>query len=120
MGKDGNNRIYPFAFGMEGKEETVIWIPFLRVLHRCIDDLPNLTIISNRHHAITRSMREVFLNAYHGWCNHHIKRNMRSGYKQTKHINGLFSKAMKAYQIPDFDEAMLMINDENSLVGIYL
>ncbi|XP_044497711.1 uncharacterized protein LOC123219789 [Mangifera indica] len=120
VGKDGNNQIYPLAFGVGGKEETMTWTPFLRALHGCIGDIPDLAIISDRHHAIIHSVREVFPNAHHGWCNHHIKGNMRSKYKQTKHIDGLFWRAAKAYRLPDFEGAMRMINEENPSAGAYL
>ncbi|XP_044472214.1 uncharacterized protein LOC123200898 [Mangifera indica] len=120
MGKDGNNQIYPIAFGVGGREETMTWTLFLRALHRCIGDLTNLAIISDRHQAITHSVREVFPNAHHGWCNHHIKGNMRARYKQTKHMEGLFWRAAKAYRTEDFEEALYMIKAENPTAAAYL
>ncbi|XP_044468532.1 uncharacterized protein LOC123198030 [Mangifera indica] len=120
VGKDGNNQIFPLAFDIGGKEETITWSPFLRALYRCIGDIPNLAIISDRHNAIIRCVREVFPNAHHGWCNHHIKGNMRSRYKQTKHIEGLFWRAAKAYRIEDFQEALRMIRAENPTATAYL
>ncbi|XP_044475722.1 uncharacterized protein LOC123203429 [Mangifera indica] len=74
----------------------------------------------DRHNAIIRCVREVFPNAHHGWCNHHIKGNMRSRYKQTKHIKGLFWRAAKAYRIEDFQEALRMIRAENPTAAAYL
>ncbi|XP_044465403.1 uncharacterized protein LOC123195648 [Mangifera indica] len=120
VGKDGNNQIFPLVFGIGGKEETITWSPFLRALYRCIGDIPNLAIISDRHNAIIRCVREVFPNAHHGWCNHHIKGNMRSRYKQTKHIEGLFWRVVKAYRIEDFQEALRMIKAENPTAAAYL
>ncbi|XP_044461881.1 uncharacterized protein LOC123193152 [Mangifera indica] len=64
VGKDENNQIYPITFGVGGREETMTWTLFLRALHRCINDLTNLAIISDKHHVITRSVRQRATKAY--------------------------------------------------------
>ncbi|XP_044461814.1 uncharacterized protein LOC123193094 [Mangifera indica] len=120
VGKDGNNQIYLIAFRVGEREEMMTWTLFLRALHKCIGDLTNLAIISNRHQAITRFVREVFPNVHHGWCNHHIKGNMRARYKQTKHIERLFWRVAKAYRTEDFEEALHMIKAENPPAAAYL
>ncbi|XP_044510149.1 uncharacterized protein LOC123228755 [Mangifera indica] len=120
VGKDGNNQIFPLAFDIGGKKEMITWSPFLRALYRCIGDIPNLAIISDRHNAIIYCVREVFSNTHHGWCNHHIKGNMQSQYKQTKHIEGLFWRAMNTYRIEDFQEALRMIRAENPITVAHL
>ncbi|XP_044461843.1 uncharacterized protein LOC123193122 [Mangifera indica] len=45
---------------------------------------------------------------------------MRSRYRQTKHIEGLFWRATKTYRIEDFQEALRMIRAENPTAVAYL
>ena len=50
-GRDGNNNIFPIAFGVVDKEETATWLWFLTQLKYCIGEggkFGNYTIISDR------------------------------------------------------------------------
>ncbi|XP_044493319.1 uncharacterized protein LOC123216780 [Mangifera indica] len=118
--KDGNNQIYPFAFGIRHKEGIDTWTSFLTYLRMCIGDLSDLAIISDRHHSIITSVMNVLPHAHHGFCNYHIKGNMRSQFKKTKHIEGLFWKAAKAYHLTDFQAAMSRIARVNPAAATYL
>ncbi|XP_044500237.1 uncharacterized protein LOC123221453 [Mangifera indica] len=120
VAKDGNNQIYPLAFGIGHKEGLDTWTPFLTYLRMCIGDLPDLTIISDRHHSIIAAVANVMPHARHGFCNFHIKGNMRSQFKNTKHIEGIFWRAAKAYRLTDFQAAMNRIARVNPAAAIYL
>ncbi|XP_044500271.1 uncharacterized protein LOC123221497 [Mangifera indica] len=120
VAKDGNNQIYPLAFGIGHKEGLDTWTPFLTYLRMCIGDLPDLAIISDRHHSIIAAVANVMPHARHGFCNFHIKGNMRSQFKNTKHIEGLFWRAAKAYRLTDFQAAMNRIARVNPAAATYL
>jgi hypothetical protein len=50
-GRDGNNNIFPIAFGVVDKEDTASWLWFLTQLRYCIGEsgqFGNYTIISDR------------------------------------------------------------------------
>ncbi|XP_044479364.1 protein FAR1-RELATED SEQUENCE 5-like [Mangifera indica] len=120
VAKDGNNQIYPLAFGIGHKEGLDTWTSFLTYLRMCIGDLPDLAIISDRHHSIIAAVANVMPHARHGFCNFHIKGNMRSQFKNTKHIEGLFWRAAKAYRLTDFQAAINRIARVNPAVATYL
>ncbi|XP_044492696.1 uncharacterized protein LOC123216324 [Mangifera indica] len=99
VAKDGNNQIYPLAFGIGHKEGLDTWTPFLTYLRMCISDLPDLAIISDRHHSIIAAV---------------------ANFKNTKHIEGLFWRAAKAYRLTDFQAAMNRIARVNPTTATYL
>ncbi|GKB70546.1 transposase, MuDR, MULE transposase domain protein [Tanacetum coccineum] len=66
IGIDGNNQIIPIATGVSQGETGPSWTRFLSKLKECIGEIPNLTIISDRHAAILSSCEVVFPNAFHG------------------------------------------------------
>nr|GEZ87753.1 hypothetical protein [Tanacetum cinerariifolium] len=75
---DGNNQILPLAYGV-GKSETFrSWDWFLRKLKECIiGKQDNLTIISDGAVSIGSAINNVFPNAFHGRCCHHLLMNLR-------------------------------------------
>ncbi|GJX51566.1 transposase, MuDR, MULE transposase domain protein [Tanacetum coccineum] len=54
------------AFGVVG-ETGPLWTWFLSKLKECIGEIPNLTIISDRHATILSSCVAVFPNAFHAY-----------------------------------------------------
>ncbi|GJS66083.1 transposase, MuDR, MULE transposase domain protein [Tanacetum coccineum] len=65
VGMDGNNQIIPIATGVSQGETGPSWTWFLSKLKECIGEIPNLTIISDRHATILSSCEAVFPNAFH-------------------------------------------------------
>lgn len=91
VGKDSNNQIYLLVFNIDGKEEIEMWTLFIRGFYRCINNLPHLSIIVDRHNAINAVVANVFPNIHHGYCNQHIKCNMCVIYRKTKIVEGFVS-----------------------------
>ncbi|GKA53415.1 transposase, MuDR, MULE transposase domain protein [Tanacetum coccineum] len=104
---DGNNQIIPIATGVSQGEtgESCTW--FLRNLKECIGEAPNLTIISDRHYAITLACNTVFPNSFHGYCCHHLM--MNCGMQSDKYKE-LYWKTCKAYMVQDFEKVMTDIH----------
>ena len=67
-GRDGNNNIFPIAFGVVDKEDTASWLWFLTQLKYCIGTSGkhgNYTIISDRQKVSTC----LFITCVHLlWC----------------------------------------------------
>ncbi|GJW37348.1 transposase, MuDR, MULE transposase domain protein [Tanacetum coccineum] len=100
---DGNNQIIPIATGVSQGETGPSWTWFLSKLKECIGEIPNLTIISDRHAAILSSCEAVFPNAFHGYCCRHLMMNCKL--KSIK-MQCLFWKMCKAYTVEDFRMAI--------------
>jgi hypothetical protein len=62
-GRDGNNNIFPIAFGVVDKEETSSWTWFLTQLKCCIGEASQFgpyTIISDRQKVSTDFVHSLF------------------------------------------------------------
>nr|GEV17664.1 hypothetical protein [Tanacetum cinerariifolium] len=100
---DGNNQIIPIATGVSQGETGPSWTWFLSKLKECIGEIPNLTIISDRHASILSSCEGVFPNVFHGYCCRHLMMNCKL--KSIK-MQCLFWKMFKAYIVEDFAMAI--------------
>ncbi|GJZ79384.1 transposase, MuDR, MULE transposase domain protein [Tanacetum coccineum] len=107
VGMDGNNQIIPIATGVSQGETGESWTWFLRKLKECIGEVPNLTIISDRHYAITLACNTVFPNSFHGYCCRHLM--MNCGMQSDKYKE-LYWKTCKAYTVQDFEKLMTDIH----------
>ncbi|GJY90748.1 transposase, MuDR, MULE transposase domain protein [Tanacetum coccineum] len=94
---------YTIATGVSQGETGPSWTWFLSKLKECIGEIPNLTIISDRHATILSSCEAVFPNAFHGYCCRHLMMNCKL--KSIK-MQCLFWKMCKAYTVEDFGMAI--------------
>ncbi|TXG48698.1 hypothetical protein EZV62_024573 [Acer yangbiense] len=102
---DGNNQIYPLAFGYGDSENDASWSWFLTELHDVIGEPLELVIISDRHKSIEKAVRTVFSNSLHGNCIFHLSQNIRAKFKNDK-VQKFFFKAAKAYRVSEFESYM--------------
>ncbi|GJX00886.1 transposase, MuDR, MULE transposase domain protein [Tanacetum coccineum] len=96
VGMDGNNHIIPIDIGVSQGKTGESWTWFLRKLKECIGEVPNLTIISDKHYAITLACNTVFPNSFHGYCCRHLM--MNCGMQSDKYKE-LYWKTCKAYTV---------------------
>ena len=101
--KDGNEQIYPLAFGFADGETVGAWTWFLSNLHSIIGSPPELMLISDRHKSIEMAVNKVFPLSAHGLCGFHMKQNIIGKYKKNKKVIKLFELASRVYWIFDFD-----------------
>ncbi|KAM0849442.1 hypothetical protein ACQ4PT_053734 [Festuca glaucescens] len=67
-GRDGNNNIFPIAFGVVDKEDTASWLWFLTRLRYCIGESGKFgmyTIISDRQKGLIKAVSQVFPHSPH-------------------------------------------------------
>ncbi|GKD28048.1 transposase, MuDR, MULE transposase domain protein [Tanacetum coccineum] len=107
VGMDGNNQIIPIATGVSQGKTGESWTWFMRKLKECIGEVPNLTIISDRHYAITLACNTIFPNSFHGYCCRHLM--MNCGMQSDKYKE-LYWKTCKAYTVQDFEKLMTDIH----------
>ncbi|KAE8768101.1 MATE efflux family protein 3, chloroplastic [Hordeum vulgare] len=86
QGRDGNNNIYPLAFGVVKKEDTPSWCWFLTQLKIDIGgesgQFGYYTIISNRQKGLLNAIDQIFPNYPQRFCLRHIYANFQSvGFK---------------------------------------
>lgn len=99
VGMDGNNNIFPIAFGVGKSESGDSWTWFLSRLRECVGDNPNLAIISDRAKSIDIGISHAFPVAYHGFCCRHLMVNLRLRGKTQQRI---YWATCKAYRRSDF------------------
>lgn len=104
VGMDGNNQIVPIATGVSQGETGESWTWFLSKLKDCIGEVPNLTIISDRHYAIGLACNTVFPNAFHGFCCRHLMMNCAMG--GSRKLRAMYWKTCKTYTKEDFHRAI--------------
>ncbi|KAK3230056.1 hypothetical protein Dsin_001937 [Dipteronia sinensis] len=75
--KDGNEMIYPLAFGFANSECSKSWTWFLKQLHDVILHPELVMIVSDRYTGISNGMRAIFLNGAHGVCAYHLAKNLK-------------------------------------------
>ncbi|KAL6210120.1 hypothetical protein ACLB2K_021058 [Fragaria x ananassa] len=76
--QDGENQIYPLAFGVVDSENDASWSWFLTKLRGAIGVVENLVFIYDRHGSIAKAVDIVFPEAHHGACIFHIANNLQS------------------------------------------
>ncbi|XP_059593682.1 uncharacterized protein LOC132254010 [Vitis vinifera] len=100
--KDGNNQIYPLAFGIGDSENDASWEWFLQKLHDALGHIDDLFVISNRHGSIEKAVHKVFPHARHGVCTYHVGQNLKTKFKNPA-IHKLFHDATYAYHVSEFN-----------------
>ncbi|XP_020147897.1 uncharacterized protein [Aegilops tauschii subsp. strangulata] len=80
-GQDGNNNVFPIAFGVVDKEDGPKWTWFLNQLRVCIgtsNQFGNYTIMSDRQKGLLKAINEVFPQSPQRYCLRHIYANIQS------------------------------------------
>lgn len=115
---DGNNDIFPVAFGVVEDETSDSWHWFLMQLKYAISTYHKITIVSPRHKGLDELVPKVFGDCYHGYSLSHLIADLKAELKkaswseQAKEamIDG-FSCAAQAYLVEDFRACMDKINN---------
>jgi len=80
---DGNNWMFPVAFGFFGSETNESWLWFMQQLQKAIGDPPFLAISSDACKGIANAVKTVYRWAKHRECFVHLMKNF------IKHFQGL-------------------------------
>ncbi|KAL0551373.1 hypothetical protein IC582_010459 [Cucumis melo] len=101
---DGNNQIYPLAFGVVDREtdDSIQW--FLEKLKGAIGEVPNLGFVTDRKTCFAKGISSVFPSAFHGLCVQHLSQNLHDKYKNDT-VATLFYNALRTYRESTFVEA---------------
>ena len=98
---DGNNQIFPLAFGIVDSENDSSWQWFMTELRRAIGHRDELVIISDRNISIPKAVLKIFPDAEHGFCVQHLLGNLKTRFKDPA-ISFLFNECSRAYTKASF------------------
>ncbi|KAK2659470.1 hypothetical protein Ddye_006003 [Dipteronia dyeriana] len=98
-----NEMIYPLPFRFADSECIESWTWFLKKLHKLIQYLNRVMLVSDRRNGIFNAMEAIFPNAAHGIYAYHLAQNLKKYCKQRNDVISLYYRATYAYHIEDFD-----------------
>ena len=96
-GFDGDGALFPLAFGVVDEENDDNWMWFLSELHNLLEinteNMPRLTILSDRQKGIVDGVEANFPTAFHGFCMRHLIDSFRKEFNNTMLVNLLWNAA---------------------------
>lgn len=113
-GFDGDGALFPLAFGVVDEETDDNWIWFLSELHALLEanteNMPRLTILSDRRKGIVDGVEFNFPTAFHGYCMRHLSESFRKEFNNTMLVNLLW-EAAHALTVIEFEAKILEIEE---------
>ncbi|OMO78419.1 Transposase, MuDR, plant [Corchorus capsularis] len=113
-GFDGDGAVFPLAFGVVDEENDSNWMWFLSELHYLleinVENMPKLTILSDRQKGVVEAVEANFPTAFHGFCMRHLIDNFQKEFDSTTLIN-LFWEAATALTGLDFEKKIFEIQE---------
>ncbi|KAL5554343.1 hypothetical protein UlMin_041744 [Ulmus minor] len=107
--KDGNNSIFPLAWGIGDVENDSSWLWFFT----------NLVFVSDRHPNIVKAIREIYSGVFHGICMQHLLHNIKNKFRGIS-VDMLYYHCAKAYQLCEFACLMNTLTLVQPCLGPYL
>ncbi|XP_026449809.1 uncharacterized protein LOC113349975 [Papaver somniferum] len=113
-GFDGDGALFPLAFGVVDEESDDNWMWFLSELHNLLEvnteNMPRLTILSDRQKGIVDGVEANFPTAFHGFCMRHLSDSFRKEFNNTMLVNLLWEAAW-ALTVIEFEAKILEIEE---------
>ncbi|XP_010274154.1 PREDICTED: uncharacterized protein LOC104609525 [Nelumbo nucifera] len=113
-GFDGDGNLFPLAFGVVDEENDDNWMWFLSELHNLLEvnteNMPRLTILSDRQKGIVEGVEANFPTAFHGFCMRHLSDSFRKEFNNTMLVNLLW-EASHALTVIEFEAKILEIEE---------
>ncbi|XP_019452688.1 PREDICTED: uncharacterized protein LOC109354551 [Lupinus angustifolius] len=113
-GFDGDGGLYPLAFGVVNEEVDDNWMWFLSEIHNLLEtnaqNMPRLTILSNRQKDIVDAVEINFPTAFHGFCMHYLSESFRNEFNNTV-LSNIFWEAAHSLTVIEFETKILEIED---------
>ncbi|XP_043700195.1 uncharacterized protein LOC122650895 [Telopea speciosissima] len=104
---DGNNGLFPVAFGVVESECKDSWIFFLQHLHDSIYtemELP-ITFMTDKQKGLSQAIAQIFPYANHKYCARHLHNNFKVNYPGAL-LKSHFWVAVRAYNPIQFQRSM--------------
>ncbi|OWM71683.1 uncharacterized protein LOC116197446 [Punica granatum] len=122
-GFDGDDALFPLAFGVVDEENDDNWMWFLSELHGLLEtnaeNMPRLTILSDRRKGIIEGVEVNFPTAFHGFCLRHLSESFRKEFNNTVLVNLLWEAAC-ALTVIEFESKILEIEEISREGGYWI
>ncbi|KAF5731562.1 hypothetical protein HS088_TW18G00242 [Tripterygium wilfordii] len=103
---DADDALFPLAVAIVDVESDENWMWFMSELRKLLgvntDNMPRLTILSERHKGIVEAVETHFPSACHGFCLRYVSENFRDTFKNTKLVT-IFWNAVYALTAVEFE-----------------
>ena len=113
-GFDGDGALFSLAFGVVDEENDDNWMWFLSELHNLLEinteNMPRLTILSDRQKVIVEGVEANFPTAFHGFCMRHLSDSFRKEFNNTLLVNLLW-EAAQVLTVIEFEAKILEIEE---------
>jgi hypothetical protein len=122
-GFDGDGDLVPLAFGVVDEETDENWVWFLSELHELLEknteNMPRLTILSDRQKGITDGVEFNFPTAFHGYCMRHVSETFKKEFSNPVLVNLLW-EAAHALTVIEFETKLLEIEDMSQEAAVWI
>ncbi|CAK8572318.1 unnamed protein product [Lathyrus sativus] len=113
-GFDGDGALFPLAYGVVDEENDDNWTWFLSELHNLLEinteNMPRLTILSNRQQGIVDGVEVNFPSAFHGFCMRYLSDSFSKEFNNTMLVNLLW-EAANALTVNEFEAKIFKIEE---------
>lgn len=103
---DADDAVFPLAIAIVDLETDENWMWFMSELRKLLgvntDNMPRLTILSERQKGTVEAVETHFPSAFHGFCLRYVSENFRDTFKNTKLVN-IFWNAVYALTTTEFE-----------------
>ena len=122
-GFDGDGALFPLAFGVVDEESDDNWIWFLSELHTLLEanteNMPRLTILSDRQKGIIDGVDFNFPTAFHGFCMRHLSELFRKEFNNDALVKLLW-EAAHALTVIEFEAKILEIEETSQEAAFWI
>ncbi|XP_022019508.2 uncharacterized protein LOC110919548 [Helianthus annuus] len=116
---DGNNSIFPVAYGVLESENKNSWIWFLELLKKAIGTPNGLVISSDMQKGLDIAITQVYPNVEHRECIRHLFSNFQKRFRGDLFTRNLW-RAAKTYCVNEHDRLLNEIAGANKDALTYL
>ncbi|XP_043721116.1 uncharacterized protein LOC122668643 [Telopea speciosissima] len=117
---EGNNGIFPVAYGVVQSEDKDSWLFFFYHLRETLErnrdtvttpDIP-ITFMTDKQKGLIEAISIIYPEANHRHCSRHLYNNFKKQFGGGPALRGYFWATIKAYNVYDFQKAMNGIKEE--------
>nr|XP_043625843.1 uncharacterized protein LOC122597295 [Erigeron canadensis] len=116
---DGNNSIFPVAYGVLESENTKSWTWFLELLKKSIGVPDGLAISSDMQKGLGTAITQVYPNVEHRECIRHLYANFKKHFRGDFFASNLWGAA-RTYCPSEHDKLLKEISDAREAPITYL
>ncbi|CAI9107687.1 OLC1v1007101C1 [Oldenlandia corymbosa var. corymbosa] len=120
---DGDGALFPLAFAVVDEENDDNWMWFLSELHCLLENntenMPILTILSDRKKGITEAVEANFPTAFHGFCLRHLTESFQKEFNNPVLVNMLL-EAANALTANEFESRLQQIDETSQEAGYWI